>query len=97
MKKLLWLLVIAALGVLCGWIVIGPWIPHNPFAMLLVIVLFTVPNIGALWMMYMAVRYEANPFPFVALAFIPFSFLWYYFDRFRSGKHLTKITVPREA
>ena len=90
MKTILWFLLILALGALCGWIVIGPWTPRNPVAMLLVIVLFTAPNIGAIWMMYIAIRYEAKPFPFVALAFFPFSFLWYYFDRFRRGRYMTR-------
>jgi hypothetical protein len=93
MKTLFWLLLIGALGALCGWIVIGPWTPRNPAAILLVVALFAAPNIGAIWMMYVAVRYEANPFPFVALAFIPFSFLWYYFDRFRFGRHMTRDSI----
>jgi hypothetical protein len=87
MKTILWSVLVISLCVLCGWIVIGPWVPHNPGAMLAVVILFTLPNIGTLWMMYIAVRYEAHPLPFVALAFIPFSFLWYYFERFRRGKY----------
>jgi hypothetical protein len=38
-------------------------------------------------MMYMSIRYEKHPLPMVLLAaFIPFSFLWYYFERVRRGK-----------
>jgi len=88
--RILWLVLIGALCVLWGWIVVGPWTPHNPIAMMLVAVLFTVPNVGALWMMYVAIRYEPTPFLFVALAFIPFSFVWYYFERYRKAQHLTR-------
>jgi len=38
-------------------------------------------------MMYMSIRYEKKPLPFVLLALlIPFTFLWYYFERVRPGK-----------
>jgi hypothetical protein len=90
MKTILWFLLIGTLGAVCGWIVIGPWTPKNPVAMLMVFTLFTVPNIGAIWMMYIAVRYEAYPYPFIALAFLPFSFVWYYFERFRPGRYLKR-------
>jgi hypothetical protein len=42
--------------------------------------------VGAFWMMYMSIRHEKSPLPMVMLAFIPFTFLWYYFERFRAGK-----------
>ena len=37
-----------------------------------------------LWMLYQAIRYEAKPLPYVfMIAFIPFSYVWYYIERFR--------------
>jgi hypothetical protein len=90
MKRALLILVIVALGILCAWVVIGPWLPHSQIEMVLVAVLFISPNIGAVWMIYTAARYESKPVPFVILAFIPFSFLWYYAERFRTGRYLTR-------
>jgi NADH:ubiquinone oxidoreductase subunit 2 (subunit N) len=63
---------------------------NNPVVMLCLVALFGIPPLGAFWMMYMAIRHEKNPAPVILLAFIPFAFLWYYFDRFRSGKHKTR-------
>ncbi len=37
-------------------------------------------------MLYMAIRYEKHPLPMVLLAFVPFAFFWYYFERVRPGK-----------
>jgi hypothetical protein len=93
MKNVLWVLLIASLGIFCGWVVIGPWEPHDQAVIFLLMALFAAPNIGAIWMMYTAVRNEAQPFPIVALAFVPFSFLWYYFERYRTGKCFTRATA----
>lgn len=59
----------------------------NPVVMLLLILLFASAPLGSFWMMYMSIRYEKSPLPMVALAlFVPFTFLWYYFERVRPGK-----------
>ena len=39
-------------------------------------------NIGAVWMMYQAIRYEENAKRYFFLAFIPFMFVWYRLVRF---------------
>jgi 4-hydroxybenzoate polyprenyltransferase len=44
-------------------------------------------SIGALWMMYMSVRYEKNPLPMVLLAFVAYAFLWFYVERVRPKKY----------
>ncbi len=41
-------------------------------------------------MLYIAVRHEKHPLKFILLAFIPYSFIWYYFECVRPGKHLTR-------
>ena len=43
-------------------------------------------------MMYMAIRHEKRPLPIILLAFLPYTFLWYYFERVKPQKHL-----PRES
>ena len=62
----------------------------NPAVLFAFVALFAVPPFGAFWMMYMAIRYEKNPFPMVLLAFIPFTFVWFYIERVRRGKLLPK-------
>jgi hypothetical protein len=58
----------------------------NPFMLWAFVALFVIPPLGAFWMMYMSVRYEKHPLRFVLLTFIPFTFLWYYFERVRPRK-----------
>jgi hypothetical protein len=59
----------------------------NPLMMLAFIGLFAVPPVGAFWMMYQAIRFEKSPFALIGLAFfIPFTFVWYYFERYRPDR-----------
>lgn len=39
-------------------------------------------QIVQLWMLYQAIRYEIRPWRFILLSFLPFSFIWYYFERY---------------
>ena len=65
---------------------LGPSPDNNPAMLFAFYVLFGISPLGAFWMMYMAIRYEKNPFSLILLAFIPFTFLWYYFERVRPSK-----------
>ena len=58
----------------------------NPAILFLFVALFAVPPLGAFWMIYMSIRYEKSPFSMILLAFVPFTFLWYYFERVRNAK-----------
>lgn len=64
----------------------GPAPENHSAIMFALVILFGVPPLGAFWMMYVSIRHEKNPVPLVFLAFIPFSFLWYYFERVRPRK-----------
>jgi hypothetical protein len=49
-------------------------------------ILMLQPVFG-IWMLYQAVRYEAKPLRYVLLAaFVPFSYVWYYIERYRPRK-----------
>jgi len=62
----------------------GPSPENHPAVLLFLIGLFGIAPLGAFWMMYMSIRYEKKPFLLLLLAsFIPFTFLWYYFERVR--------------
>lgn len=58
----------------------------HPAILFALFVLFALPPAGSFWMMYISIRYEKTPLPMILLAFIPFTFLWYYFERVRPGK-----------
>ena len=59
----------------------------NPAMMFAFVALFGVIPLGGFWMAYMSIRYEKHPLPLVLLAFfVPFTFVWYYFERVRGGK-----------
>jgi hypothetical protein len=65
---------------------ISPSFPGSPAVIILIAVFgFVVPPIGAFWMMYVAIRHENSPFPLILLAYVPYAFVWYYFDRVKSG------------
>lgn len=85
-----WAGFILLLNLLAAWIVIGPWLPENTFVKFLVAMFFLAPSVGTFWMIYVAVRYEAKPWPFVAIALISFSCLWYYGTRYRTGRYMTR-------
>jgi hypothetical protein len=76
-------LVIAAAALL---ITRGQAPDSNPAVLFTFVTLFAIPPLGAFWMMYMSIRHEKNPFPMILLAFIPFTFVWFYFERVRRGK-----------
>lgn len=83
------LLSLALLG-LAFWIVVGPWFPQGSMSLLVVCVFFAGQGIGGNWMLYMVIRNEKQPLPIVFLAFLPYAFLWYYFERVRHGKHKSR-------
>ena len=85
MMKLLWILLGFAVAGLAFWTITSEG-PENPFLVFAVVVVFAVAPIGAFWMLYMAIRYETHPLLMVLMAFVPYAFLWYYFERVRPGK-----------
>lgn len=52
-----------------------------------------VANVGALWMLYQSIRYEIRPLQFCALSIIPFSFVWYYYERHAKRKGVRRLPV----
>ena len=85
MKLFLWILLGFAVAGLAFWTITSEG-PENPFLVFAVVVVFAVAPIGAFWMLYMAIRYETDPLLMVLMAFVPYAFLWYYFERVRPGK-----------
>jgi len=52
-----------------------------------------VANIGALWMLYQSIRYELRPLLFCVLSIIPFSFVWYYYERYTKRQGVRRMPV----
>ena len=72
--------------VLLALVALAPGPDSNPAVLFAVVVVFSIAPLGAFWMMYKVVRCERNPVPLILLSFLPFTFVWYYFERARSGK-----------
>jgi hypothetical protein len=76
--------------VIAGFVVLGlafimvtQPLGRNPLFMALFVFIFATPPLGAFWMMYQAIRYEKAPLLLILLAFLPYTFVWYYFEHVR--------------
>jgi hypothetical protein len=65
-------------------VVFGTWFPKTTVAMGALIAFFVCAPLGTLWMLYDCAIREKPTFIYFLLAFIPYAFVWYYFDRVRS-------------
>jgi len=91
-KLALWVLLGLSVAGLAFWFMATPGGPRNPLQLLLVVMVFGVAPVGTFWMMYVSIRHEKHPLPLVFLAFVlPYSFLWYYFERVRPGEHKSRL------
>lgn len=72
------------------WFVGSSWFPGAPVTGPLVFFVFVAPPVGTFWMMYMAIRHDARPLQIILLSFLPYTFLWYYFERVKPRKHLSR-------
>jgi hypothetical protein len=95
-KSYLLLWVIAAVDLLLMFlVVIYPELRGQPHSVSGVIVGLAdgVANLGALWLFYQAARYEIRPFWFVVLCLVPYSFIWYYFERYSKRTGVRRLPV----
>ena len=58
-------------------VVARPALLKNNYVATIQMDLILANNLGAFWMLYQAVRYEKRVLKYVAMAFIPFMFIWY--------------------
>jgi hypothetical protein len=79
--KVGWILFLLATVSFAIWsfFFLGP-IDEGPLMVAIFLFFFLHPW-GALWMLFQSIRYENNPWPYVVLCGIPYSFVWYYFTR----------------
>lgn len=87
MTKFWWIPLSAGFAAFYVWIFLGATYPISSIVLFTLVLAVLISNIGAFWMWYIAIRWEKRPVPFLLLGFLPFSFLWYYFQRYRIGAH----------
>jgi hypothetical protein len=91
MKLWMWVFVgFSVTGISGGLIVVTH---ANPIFVAIFAAANVVATLGTLWMMYVAMRAENPPWPMFWLAFLPFSSLWYYFERVRP-RRLHNVAPP---
>jgi hypothetical protein len=87
MKLFLYIIGGAAVTGLVFWLITTSNGPANSLLTFSLVTLCAASPLGAFWMAYMAIRYEKDPWPMVLLGlFVPFAFLWYYFERVKPGR-----------
>jgi hypothetical protein len=77
-RFLTWVLPLGMFCILFISTYIFPSAGKSPFVVAPMVLLMLAANIGTLWMLYQAVRYEEKPARYVLLAFVPFMFIWYH-------------------
>jgi hypothetical protein len=73
-----------ALIVYVGLMILLTLVTRNPLAAQIPAFLAACAVPGAVWLVYQAVRYEKRPGLYLLMAIVPFSFIWYYFGRFKT-------------
>ncbi|HXH67913.1 MAG TPA: hypothetical protein VNI81_11990 [Candidatus Limnocylindrales bacterium] len=73
-----------ALMVYVGLMILLTLVTRNPLAAQIPAFLAACSVPGAVWLVYRAVRYEKRPGLYLLMAIVPFSFIWYYFGRFKT-------------
>ena len=87
MRMFLWSILGFAVAGLAFWIVTSTaTIPPLPLPLLMLAFVFGVSPLGTFWMLYIVIRHEKNPLPYLLLAFIPYFFMGYYFERVRTNR-----------
>jgi hypothetical protein len=81
-------LILASLFVAITVIPTGPF-PLDPLFALLGF----VNQIAFLWMVYQSVRYEVHPLQYALLALLPFSSIWYYYERYSRRRERGRLPV----
>ena len=88
LKTALLIIVAVVVYAIAFWVVFAPGnTSQMPFFIPLVVTVFVVPPIGGWWLIYIVIRHEKRVFPIILLAFVPYGFVWYYFERMRGGNY----------
>jgi hypothetical protein len=86
MKRVLWLVLLGGATWFALWEVTSPSRASGP-GLVFIVVFFALHPFGAAWMIHTILRSEKRAAKFFLLALVPYSFVWYYFERVRPGRH----------
>jgi cell division protein FtsW (lipid II flippase) len=76
-----WVLFVAGCNYLTGWLFAGIGTRSTNSDLSLISLFIFVSVGGAIWMLYVSIRFEDKPLPFMILALIPYAFVGYRFER----------------
>lgn len=54
---------------------------------------FFIGPLGTIWMLYDSFRYERKPWPYAIVAFVPYVFIWHYFEHVRKRGPAEKMAI----
>jgi uncharacterized integral membrane protein len=93
-RTLIWFAPTVGFYLLIFILVVTPGATRNnvAFLCLMFTYCFTSP-FGSFWMLYQSIRFESKPLKYVILSFLPYAFLWYYFERVRKRTYLGRMPV----
>lgn len=96
MKRLVWIC-LGTLSFAFGLTMVFFYPFKHPFiveigrAWIVIMPILLLQPVFGIWMLYQAIRYEVKPLPYVLLiAFVPFSYVWYYVERVRPRHRLAR-------
>jgi hypothetical protein len=93
-KMLIWVVLGMAVAGGAFWFVTSNTsVSSNPLSLVAIALVFGVSPIGTFWMLYVVIRHEKRPLPYILLAFLPYFFLAYYFERVRGNRLASKARV----
>ena len=92
---LAWFLPAVYFIVLLSFGIVGPYLgtSNNRDFIGMVLSGQSLALLGGLWMIYQALRYEVRPARYCAAAILPFTFVWYYIERYRLREGLQRLPV----
>ncbi len=91
MRRFLWVAFLSGCTAVAALFARGQLRTDNDLFNFFIVPYFMAGVVGAYWMAYMSIRHEERPLFYIVFAFIPFAFVWYYFERVRPGKVRTDI------
>ncbi len=82
--QLLFFSIVTAVILCVAVLVLLNFLGANPLAKQVPAFLEWCAVLGAMWLFYQVLRYEHRPGLYLLMALVPFSFVWYYFGRFKT-------------
>jgi hypothetical protein len=89
-EKLIWLIPILVASGIFLTIFLNPAAIKDRLFFPVVVLFGMIAPLGGFWGIYQSIRNEKHPGKYIAIVmFVPFGFLWYYFERYRKSEGYT--------